>query len=61
MATSHVDPANFLEQVMLRGYDLFIIKAEGGLSDRALNPEQIIQRHAQTGLTHVDILAMTRD
>jgi FkbM family methyltransferase len=58
--TSHVDPADFLGMVLKKDYDLFIIKAEGGLTDRALNPEQIIQRHTQTGLSHVDILAMPR-
>ena len=59
--TSHIDHAEFLETVIKKDYDLFIIKAEGGLTDRALNPEQIIQRHAQTGLSHVDILAMPRE
>jgi FkbM family methyltransferase len=59
--TSHVEPTDFLEQVMQRGYDLFIIKNEGRLTHSAQSPEQIIQWHKQTGLAHIDILALPRN
>ncbi len=56
--TSHVEPADFLEEVINKGYELFIINREEGRSPDPQKPEQIIQRHHQTGITHLDLIAL---
>lgn len=57
--TSEVDPVAFLEEVS-RLYDLFIISPEGETADRPDSVARILEQHAASGLTHLDLLARPR-
>ncbi len=57
--TSEVDPAAFLEEVS-RQYDLFIISPEGTTADKPDPVARVLEQHAASGLTHLDLLARPR-
>ena len=59
--TSHVEPSDFLEEVISSGYELFVIDRQGGRKADSQTPEQIIQYRRRLGATHFDLIAVPQE
>jgi len=57
--TSEVDPGKFLEEIQ-SDYDLFIISPTGDTAAKPDSIPAILQAHADSGLSHLNILARPR-
>jgi hypothetical protein len=55
--TSHVSAESFLNQILAQQYELFILERFKDKSRRPQTKEQILEAHARSGLTHLDLVA----
>ena len=55
--TSHIEPAFLLDEIAGAGYDLFILSTAGKQSQTPQSRDQIVLAQAQTGSTHLDLVA----
>jgi FkbM family methyltransferase len=56
--TSHVTAESFLNELLACQYDLYILERFKNKSPQPQTKEQILQIHAASGLTHLDLVAV---
>lgn len=59
-AVSHVTPQSYLEMLIGHGYDLYILDRVMGKSETPCSVSAILDAHARSGLTHLDLVAYPR-
>jgi FkbM family methyltransferase len=58
--TSHMAPAAFLQLLHHCGYDIFVLERDAAKSAAPQSQEQLLQAYADSGLTHLDLVAYPR-
>jgi FkbM family methyltransferase len=56
--TSHIPAESFLDEIIAHHYDLFILERFQKKSSQPQTIPQIMAAHAQSGLTHLDLVAI---
>lgn len=58
--TSAVSPISLLESIIEAGYRIHILPLQGRIAPHPSSPQEIVERQAESGLTHLDLVAYSR-